>query len=253
MIPGNTRAGYVRLFVAAAVACVLIVIPSRGCCQKMPGQEIRRHLGEGLDYFRKAVDLDRSDPEAARDYYLKSILHLERIVEEGGVRNGKLFYDIGNAYFRLGDLGRAVLNYKRAALYIPNDANLRQNLEHARSRRIDRVESKEREKVFKTLFFLHYDIPSRVRFMIFICSFALAWVFAALLLFIKRGGIRLALIIVSVVSAVFLISLIVEAVSLSRRPEGVVVVEEVVARKGDAETYQPSFTEPLHSGTEFSL
>jgi hypothetical protein len=242
-------------------APIIICVAAMLCCAVFPGMvrgelspsEMERHLSEGEESFRRAMELDRTDPETALDYYRSSIMHFERITGAGGVRNGKLFYNLGNAYFRKGDIGRAILNYRRAALYMPHDPNLRLNLEFARGRRVDSIEQNQREKVFETLFFLHYDIPSRIRLAVFSYAFALVWVFAALLLFVKRGGIRPALVVTALVSAIFLTSLIVESVSFRRKPPGVIVSGEVIARKGDAETYEPSFTEPLHAGTEFTL
>ena len=35
------------------------------------------------------------------------------------------------------------------------------------------------------------------------------------------------------------------------RPAGVIVVEEVVVRKGNGESYTPQLPQPLHAGTEF--
>ncbi len=235
------------------IASLLLFLPVVGFCGELSQQKILEHLSLGEESFRKAMELDQRDPAAARDYYRRAVLHFERIVQEGGTRNGRLYYNIGNIYFRLGDLGRAILYYKRAALYTPNDANLKQNLDYARSRRIDRIEEKEMEKIFKTLFFLHYDLPSRWRLVIFTVSFALVWISAALLLFVSRGSIRAVLVSATIVCALFLASLVVESVARVRRPEGVITAEEIIARKGDAETYQPSFTEPLHSGTEFNL
>jgi tetratricopeptide (TPR) repeat protein len=48
-----------------------------------------------------------------------------------GYANGNLYYNLGNAYFRSGQLGRAILNYKRAQLLIPRDADLNFNLRYA--------------------------------------------------------------------------------------------------------------------------
>jgi tetratricopeptide (TPR) repeat protein len=242
----------ILVMLVTAVAAVLPVLHTAHA-ESLTETEIGRHLAEAETAFRRAVDLDRSDPEAARDYYRKAILHFERITDEGGIRNGRLYYNIGNAYFRLEDVGRAILNYKRAALFMPADGNLEQNLEQARARRADQIEKKQREKVFKTLFFMHYDIPSRVRLTIFNICFACIWLFAALMLVWRSGTIRLGLVISIVVSALFFSSLVAEGIQLSRRPEGVIVADEIIARKGDAETYQPSFIEPLHAGTEFSL
>jgi tetratricopeptide (TPR) repeat protein len=215
--------------------------------------EVKHHLRVAEEAYRKAVDLDQSDPESARQHYSKAIMHYEWIVDQGDIHNGKLYYNIGNAYFRLGDIGRAILNYRRASLYVSNDQNLERNLDYARSRRVDKPESKESQKVFRTIFFLHYDLPFRIRGVIFVISFALIWVLAVLYLFWRRSGVRVGIMLVSVVCVLFLASLTVELVNRSRSPAGVILAEEVVARKGDAETYQPSFTEPLHSGTEYTM
>jgi len=211
------------------------------------------YLSRGESAFRAAMELDSSDPEAARDHYRKAIMNFELITREGGIRNGELYYNIGNAWFRLGDTGRAILNYRRAALYRPGDRNLVQNLEFARSRRSSSIEAAEKDRVFKTLFFLHYDIPSRIRLAIFLVSFAMAWAAATAYLFLRKSWVR-ALIIVSAIScAVFFASLAVERSGWTRKPPGVIIADGAIARKGDAETYQPTFTEPLSPGAEVRL
>ncbi|MDD3643281.1 MAG: tetratricopeptide repeat protein [Candidatus Krumholzibacteria bacterium] len=215
-------------------------------------QPVSEHLSSGEAAFRRAIELDASDPAAAADHYRRALLHFEAIAGEG-VRNGKLYYNIGNIHFRLGDIGRAILNYRRAALYIPSDPNLEQNIRYARSRRLDRIEPRQRERVFKTLFFFHYDIPGRYRFAVFLGSFALAWISGASAVIAGHRWMRTAIVVFALLAAVMLASLLVERTSAARRPAGVVMAAEVVARKGDAETFQPSFTEPLHAGTEFNL
>jgi len=245
----NTR---VSIPVAAALACLVLLQPD-GAFARLGDREIASHLSQGDQLFRRAMELDRTDPDAAKAYYQEAILHYEAIVKDGGVRNGKLYYNIGNAYFRLGDTGRAVLNYRRAALFMQNDQNLRQNLDYARNRRADRIELRQKEKVLKTLFFIHYDVPSRMKLVIFAISFGALWISAAARLFLKKGWLRLILIVSAVVSAVFLVSLIVDSVSFARAPGGVITAQEIVGRMGDADTYQPSFKEPLHAGSEFKL
>ena len=55
--------------------------------------------------------------------------------------NPALFYDLGNAYFRAGDFGRAILNYERALALDPRQPETRANLQLARdqSRAIELV------------------------------------------------------------------------------------------------------------------
>jgi hypothetical protein len=49
-----------------------------------------------------------------------------------GVQDSALYYNLGNAYFQQGDLGRAVLNLERAAQLDPRDADIQANLELVR-------------------------------------------------------------------------------------------------------------------------
>ena len=58
---------------------------------------------------------------------------------EDGFENGELHYNIGNAYFRLGELGRAILFYERARVSLPRDESVRTNLELARSLTADQI------------------------------------------------------------------------------------------------------------------
>jgi tetratricopeptide (TPR) repeat protein len=232
---------------------ILILAIAAQADARLSDQELSTHLAQAEQQFRRAMELDRSDPDAAKAYYQEAILHYEAIAKNGGVRNGKLYYDVGNAYFRLGDTGRAILNYKRAELFMRNDPNLRQNLDYARNRRADRIEPRQKEKVLKTLFFLHYDIPSRLKLVVFAISFGALWIAAGARLLLKAGWLKIVIAVAAVASAAFLVSLVVDSASLARTPEGVIVAEETIGRMGDADTYQPSFKEPLHAGSEFRL
>lgn len=54
-----------------------------------------------------------------------------------GVEDSHLWYNLGNAYYQQGDLGRAILDYRRAQRLAPRDSEVRDNLALARSRRPD--------------------------------------------------------------------------------------------------------------------
>ena len=59
-----------------------------------------------------------------------------RLIESGHA-GGQIHYNLGNAYFKTGRLGRAILEYERARLLIPRDADLNFNLAHARDQAKD--------------------------------------------------------------------------------------------------------------------
>ena len=219
----------------------------------LSASDIHELFAQGKDAFRQADELVSTDPDQARALYRKAAMRFERIVKQGGIHNGKLYYNIGNAYFRMEDIGRAILNYRRAEQYTPNDVLLQENLKYARARRLDRIEEEQRTKVLKTVFFWHYDLSTRARAITFAVCFASVWILAAIRLLIARGPLVWALIISAILSLLLLGSLLTETVRLRTDKPGVIVGRQVVARKGDSDTYEKSFTEPLHAGTEFKL
>jgi tetratricopeptide (TPR) repeat protein len=78
---------------------------------------------------------ERGDFAAAADAY--------RTVLRYGIRDPRVHYNLGNAAFKLGRLGEAILQFERAARLDPTDADVAANLRLARSRTVDRVELPE--------------------------------------------------------------------------------------------------------------
>lgn len=71
--------------------------------------------------FYKANELFREKKyEQAKEQY-EQILAL-------GMESGNLYYNIGNAYFKMGMLGEALSSYARAKRLIPNDSDLKANI-----------------------------------------------------------------------------------------------------------------------------
>ncbi len=210
-------------------------------------------LKQGNELFKQANDLALTDAESARDLYGKAIMRFEKVVNDYKIENGKLFYNIGNTYFRMEDIGNAILNYRRAQQYIPSDMNLIRNLNYAQARRIDSFEEKESKQVLKTLFFWHYDFPFKVKGMFFGVAFALVWILAIVRLLIKHPALNWAIGLFSIFSIFLFSSLAIDYAKYKLVKPGVIVAREVIARKGDSKTYEPTFKQPLHAGTEFVL
>ena len=58
-----------------------------------------------------------------------------------GYRDAAIYYNLGNTYLEIGDLGRAVLNYLRAEELSPRDPDVIANLRVARSRTVDQLQA----------------------------------------------------------------------------------------------------------------
>ena len=224
-----------------------------GNSKKLAAEDISRLFHEASSMFAEADKLASSDPDKAKSLYQKSIARFDRIIKEGGIENGKLYYNIGNTYFRIKDIGRAILYYRRAEQYLGNDINLQQNLEFARNTRKDQIKEKQKTKILKTLFFWHYDLSAKTRLILFTLSFGLLWTFAAIYIFIKKPVFKWMISITAALSLLFAGSFIIEYITLQKSIPGVIIRQQVIARKGNSESYEKSFKEPLHAGTEFTL
>ncbi|UCC43222.1 MAG: tetratricopeptide repeat protein [Candidatus Zixiibacteriota bacterium] len=60
----------------------------------------------------------------------QAIQKYESILSQG-LQSAPLYYNLGNAYFKSGDLGRAILNYHRAARLDPGNSDIAENLSFA--------------------------------------------------------------------------------------------------------------------------
>lgn len=73
-----------------------------------------------------------------KQQYDKAIQSYSKVLNEG-YESAELYYNIGNAYYRQGNLGFAILNYERALKLSPGDEDIRHNLALANSKTIDRI------------------------------------------------------------------------------------------------------------------
>jgi len=110
-----------RLFLCILLCSMLAIFlsPAMGSAQVEKGSD--------PDYiFYKGNTLyEEGEYDGAISEYSK--LH------EQGLESGSLYYNIGNCYFKKGDIGKAILNYERAKKLIPEDSDLASNYSFARS------------------------------------------------------------------------------------------------------------------------
>ena len=77
------------------------------------------------------ADFDKANQEYAQGHFKEAIGSYETLARSGQW-GANLFYDLGNAYFRTGDFGRAILNYERALALERHHPEAAANLQIAR-------------------------------------------------------------------------------------------------------------------------
>src|SRR5436190_2911146 len=77
------------------------------------------------------VDFAKANQEFAQGHFKEAITGYEGLVR-AGQWSANIFYDLGNAYFRTGNFGRAILNYERALALDRHHPEATANLQIAR-------------------------------------------------------------------------------------------------------------------------
>ena len=209
-------------------------------------------FSQASEAFRQANST--ADDHARQRLYEKAILSFERIVSEAQIHNARLYYNLANTYLLNGQLGKAVLNYRRAERLDQSNPDIRKNLSFALSKRVDKVPIKTRKRVLETLFFWHYDFSLRSRFAVSLAAFGLVCIGLTVMLWLGRSpAVTATVVICGVVMLCFVVSVIVDVREQAKRTSGVITAEEVRAHQADWEDSPPSFKAPLHAGTEFDL
>jgi tetratricopeptide (TPR) repeat protein len=209
-------------------------------------------LERALADFDEGVSLSESAPDQAAEKVRAALGGFESVVRSG-VISGPLYYNIGNAYLRLGRLGMAIANYRRAEKLIPGDGNLEANLSFARNQRRNQIAESGSRTVLHTLFFWHYRLPLRTRYLLAMGLYVACWVVLIARPYVRQVGLRLAAALLAVGWVTFGVSIAVERGVQSRVAEGVLVADEVVVRKGNGENYDPEFKQLFYDGVEFTV
>jgi len=207
----------------------------------------------GKDYLIQALENAHASFRTATNsaMYAEAAQQYESLIHEEGIHNGHLFYTTGNSWFMAGDVGRAILNYRRAEPFIPKDPDLKQNLNAARELKTDLIPEKEPHPLAARLLGWHFGTSTQVRWMLFSFAWIACWGLLYWALRSARKEAKGGAAVTGILALALLLSLIAES-SMNRRADpGVITAYEVVARKGDGPMYAPAFLDPLHSGTEF--
>jgi tetratricopeptide (TPR) repeat protein len=97
------------------------------------------------------TQIAQANSQYAKGQY-KEAADLYQDLVDRGIDNGYLYYNLANAYLRLGKTGPSILNYIRAKKLLPRDESLAANLKYAIQRTEDQLEP-QATTGWSTLFF----------------------------------------------------------------------------------------------------
>jgi hypothetical protein len=189
-------------------------------------------------------------PSQAQAHYQNALAIYEQL-RAAGIENARLHYNLGNIYFRLDDLGRAIAAYRRGLRLEPGNPRLQANLRYALSLRVDQIEAREQSSVWSRLLFWQDALSLGSQFALAVVSFLLAWACAFARLFWRRPTLGWLLFGCACGCILFTGSSLAVHFRHTATRHGVIVADNVDVRKGNGDSYTLQLPNPLHRGTEF--
>lgn len=89
--------------------------------------------------FAQESKIKEAEVAYTKEEYSKTIEIYEDILQTKG-ESAAIYYNLGNAYFKTNQIASAILNYERALLLDPADADIRFNLQMAKHKSVDKIE-----------------------------------------------------------------------------------------------------------------
>lgn len=88
--------------------------------------------------MNKHVTKTQADSAYINNDFAGAIAMYETIIQNQG-ESAAIYYNLGNSYYKIDNIAKAILNYEKALLLNPGNGDIRFNLELAQSKTIDKV------------------------------------------------------------------------------------------------------------------
>lgn len=209
-------------------------------------------LQSGIAAFDQAVAVSRESPQKASELYRQAAGNFEALID-AGVRNESIEFNLGNTHFRLKDLGRAILHYRRALLHAPGDARVAANLAYAREKVEPQISATGETQLVDRLLFWNRNVSRNARCWLAALASIAGWGFLLAQLRWRRLPLLwlgAACVVLGLASS---LTVYVELNRESRTPAAVVVMPNSKLRQGRGENYEPILKQSLGSGVEVTV
>jgi tetratricopeptide (TPR) repeat protein len=206
--------------------------------------------------------------QAQSEAWAAVFAHANRLYEEGryeeaaakyeeivasGLQNGRVYYNLGNAYFKQEKLGLAILNYERAHRLMPRDEDIKANLAYARSQIVDKIETPDPGLLGRWLASLQGLLTPDETIILAWTLYLVMTVLALLAVFVWRWR-RFCLYALGFLGVLLILSLASLGVKLYQQEhvrEALVTTKQVDVLSGPGENYLLEFT--VHEGTTLTV
>ncbi len=174
----------------------------------------------------------------------------EKLLGSGFV-NGQIYYNLGNAYYRLGTSGKAIVYYRRAEKLLPRNPDIKANINLLKSDFVDKESISQLPEILKIVCFWYFFLNLSEITAITVYMYLALMSSILFFIFVKVQWLKNIIIVFASCLLVMVISLGIKAYSQHSIERGVVIADESRIRYGPGEEYEPRFE--IHEGAEVRI
>ena len=211
-------------------------------------------LASGENHYDALAHWELGNKAYVDGDYARATEEYEAIIE-GGEFSMALYYNLGNAYFKMGELGKAILNYNRALRIAPANEDIRHNLALAEAQTKDRIAEVPEFFLNRWLRIVRNSMSCMAWSVLSLVWLALALAFALLFLLASSIKVRKAGFYGTILS--FLLFVMATSFALSSRKDMLFKEEAVVMASAISVKSSPDRSATdifvLHEGTKLRV
>jgi len=200
-----------------------------------------------------ATELTRAFLDGVNNYktenYEAAIAEFSKIVD-AGIRNGNLFYNLGNAYLKNGDIGYAMLWYERALKLIPDDPDLKFNHKYGLTLVKDERED-NRLPILRVVFFWQHLLSAATIQWAAIILNMLFWFILVLQVLRRKKKLKTLGYVFLTLALVFTFTALYNHYASRYVKEAVILPDKIAVRSGLTDDSTELFG--LHAGTKVKI
>lgn len=186
--------------------------------------------------------------------YIEAVNSWMKILENNQ-HSASLYYNLGNAYYKLNNIGASIYYYEKALLLAPNDNDIKNNLAFAENARVDDI-----EPLPKTIFYKWYhsisDVLTFDGWAMAVVVFSMSFVLLFLMYYFSYSEGKKRLFFVSALFSILVLGMTLSMAfstyddTINDQP-AIIFSESIEVREAPSLGSETTFT--LHEGTKVQI
>jgi len=186
--------------------------------------------------------------QAYQEERFQEAVELYESILADGVQNGNIHFNLGNAYFKTQQLGKAVLHYYKARKFSPGDEDIANNLALAAESRVDPIIDEEDEAFSRGFDAVAHTLNYKAVFYLSLVMLCMGGLASLGMILKPQTGKWIGYVMVtgSVVGLLLMAAAFLQYHQITRTDMAVIIAKEVNVLSGPSSKEPISFT--IHEG-----